>query len=120
MSAPPDLRAFKPRNVAIAGRELAIAWGDGHESYLPFDGLRAECPCALCRAEAAGGAAAGPLRMVRGPVKGAIEIEELRPVGAYALQILWSDGHDSGIYPFERLRRGCPCESCAASRSAGS
>ena len=29
---------------------------------------------------------------------------QIRPVGRYALQIAWSDGHDSGIYPFERLR----------------
>jgi DUF971 family protein len=28
----------------------------------------------------------------------------IQPVGRYAIQIDWSDGHQSGIYPFERLR----------------
>ncbi len=119
MSAPLDARAHKPRNVAIAGRELAIAWGDGHESFFPFDELRAGCPCALCRSGAAATVSAGPLRMVSAPEKGAIAIASLRPVGAYALQIVWSDGHDSGIYPFERLRRDCPCEACVAGRATG-
>jgi DUF971 family protein len=106
-------QAVRPRNVAIAGRELAIAWGDGHESYYPFDDLRARCPCALCRAEAASAAKEGPLRTVKGPPRGAVGIAALRPVGAYAVQIVWSDGHDSGIYPFERLRSECPCAECA-------
>lgn len=114
MSLRPDPRAIKPRNLAIAGRDLAIAWGDGHETYLPFDDLRAACPCALCRAEAASSASAGPLRTVVAPLKGTIAIAALRPVGAYAVQIVWSDGHDSGIYPFERLRRECPCAACRA------
>lgn len=115
MTAPS--KPHRPRNLAIAGRELAIAWGDGHESYLPFDDLRAGCPCAVCRAEAVSTAAAGPLRMVKGPQKGAITITALRPVGAYAVQIVWSDGHDSGIYPFERLRRDCPCPDCTRERA---
>jgi DUF971 family protein len=34
---------------------------------------------------------------------------EVRPVGHYAVTIRWSDGHDTGIYSFERLRRICPC-----------
>ena len=117
MIPPLDSRAFKPRNLAIAGRELAIAWGDGHESYLPFDELRANCPCAVCRAEATERVSAGPLRMVRAPLAGAISIAALRPIGAYAVQIVWSDGHDSGIFPFERLRNGCPCDACQGSRA---
>jgi DUF971 family protein len=117
VSPPLSPRALKPRNLAIAGRELAIAWGDGHESYLPFDELRARCPCALCRAEEASAASAGPLRLVRAPVQGSVTITALRPVGAYALQIVWSDGHDSGIFPYERLRGSCPCAACKAQRS---
>jgi DUF971 family protein len=33
-------------------------------------------------------------------------------VGAYAVQIVWSDGHDTGIHSFESLRRSCPCPEC--------
>jgi DUF971 family protein len=34
-------------------------------------------------------------------------------VGRYALGVTWADGHGS-IYPFDRLRRACPCGPCAA------
>jgi DUF971 family protein len=91
-----DAPAFKPRNIAVAGRELALAWADGHESYLPFDDLRGSCPCSLCRAQRE--APPDPLRIV--------------PVGAYAVQIVWSDGHDTGIYAFEMLRKACACPAC--------
>jgi DUF971 family protein len=37
----------------------------------------------------------------------------LRLVGRYALGVDWADGHQS-IYPFELLRRACPCAACAA------
>jgi DUF971 family protein len=94
--------AFKPRNIAIAGRELALAWADGEESYLPFDELRSHCPCALCRGQRE--AASDPLRVVKAPERGQITIQNLVPVGSYAVQIVWSDGHDTGIYSFEALR----------------
>jgi DUF971 family protein len=34
-------------------------------------------------------------------------------VGRYALGVTWADSHGS-IYPFEHLRRACPCGACAA------
>jgi DUF971 family protein len=34
------------------------------------------------------------------------------PVGNYALQFVWSDGHETGIYTFEYLRKLCPCSQC--------
>ena len=34
-------------------------------------------------------------------------------VGNYALTLLFSDGHSTGIYSFEYLRRECPCKDCA-------
>jgi DUF971 family protein len=37
-------------------------------------------------------------------------------VGRYALQIFWNDGHSSGIYAFDYLRRLCPCAECMATR----
>ena len=97
----------------MVGRELAVAWGDGHESYYPFDDLRRRCPCATCRSEAERAAAPGPVRLVRAPIPGEVTIARLSPVGAYAVQIAWSDGHDTGIYTFESLRRACPCPECS-------
>jgi DUF971 family protein len=37
-------------------------------------------------------------------------------VGAYGLRIDWSDGHDTGIYTFDRLRAACPCQTCRLAR----
>ena len=95
--------AYKLRNIAVAGRELALAWGDGEESYLPFDDLRRGCPCSMCRSQRE--APQDPLRVVKAPARGEVTIKTLVPVGAYAVQIVWSDGHDAGIYSFEALRK---------------
>jgi DUF971 family protein len=108
-----DPKAFKLRNIAVAGRELALAWGDGHETFLPFDQLRRDCPCAVCRGHHGIAAAPpDPLRIVTAPATGEVRIQRLVPVGAYAVQIVWSDGHDTGIYAFESLRKACPCKEC--------
>mgnify|MGYP001279702187 FL=1 len=40
----------------------------------------------------------------------------IKLVGAYAMHVSWSDGHSSGIYPWERLLAVCPCADCAARR----
>jgi DUF971 family protein len=40
----------------------------------------------------------------------------IQPVGRYAIQIDWSDGHETGIYPFRRLRELCRCDACVAAR----
>ena len=37
---------------------------------------------------------------------------EVTPVGKYALKFKWSDGHESGIYSWEYLRRVCRCNDC--------
>ena len=110
-----DPKSFKPRNIAVFGRELALAWADGHESYLPFDDLRRACPCAMCRG--LHDAAPDPLRVVKGPAVGEVGIDRLVPVGSYAVQIVWSDGHDTGIYAFESLREACPCPACKGGAS---
>jgi DUF971 family protein len=39
-------------------------------------------------------------------------------MGHYAVQFLWSDGHYTGIYPYEFLRGACPCAECAANTGA--
>jgi DUF971 family protein len=39
-------------------------------------------------------------------------------VGAYGLQVDWSDGHGTGIYTFEHLLAVCPCPGCTAARES--
>jgi DUF971 family protein len=111
---PDDPKAFKLKNIAVAGRELALAWADGHESFLGFDELRRACPCAVCRGHHGITPAPDPLRVVTAPLAGEVTIRQLNPVGAYAVQIVWSDGHDTGIYSFETLRQACECAACRA------
>jgi hypothetical protein len=41
-----------PKNVAVIGAELAVAWSDGTENFFPLAKLRQQCPCAVCQGEA--------------------------------------------------------------------
>ena len=92
-----------PVNVAVIGAEIAIAWSDGRESYIPLQRLRESCPCAACCGEPD---ALG--RVVTPKVSHTAASFEFRGwqfVGGYALQITWGDGHATGLYSFTYLRR---------------
>ena len=80
-------------------RTLGITWADGHESRLDVRELRLACGCAVCVDEWT-----GEERLDRGSVPEDVHPIRIEPVGRYAIQIEWSDGHGSGIYPFKRLR----------------
>ncbi|HVP31146.1 MAG TPA: DUF971 domain-containing protein [Myxococcota bacterium] len=89
-------------------RTLAIGWADGHESRYDVRALRLACGCASCVDEWS-----GEDRLDPRAVPEDVRPTKLQPVGRYAIQIEWSDGHATGIYPFARLRALCPC--CAES-----
>jgi DUF971 family protein len=101
-------------------REVRIRWQDGHESVYSFDLLRKECPCALCNDQRSTQAAPGDLSLtvLSGPVLrlGEIQATEVKPIGRYAINFVWSDGHDSGIYSYNFLREACPCPICRGQR----
>jgi DUF971 family protein len=86
-------------------RTTEIEWGDGHRSIHPHDILRGYCPCAGCQGHS--GAIA-----FKKPEDFMLEIEAIEPVGNYALQLTWFDGHSSGIYSYRYLRALCQCEAC--------
>ena len=90
-----------PRAIRQAGDDrLAIDWSDGATSeYRVFD-LRIECPCAGCHDEVTGERLLDPATVPAG-----VKPVRLESVGNYAVKITWSDGHDTGIYTYERLRR---------------
>ena len=79
--------------------ELGIVWSDGRESCYPAHALRCACPCASCIDEVTGQRLLKPAGVAKD-----VRVVEVHPVGNYAVSILWSDGHDTGIYTFERLR----------------
>ena len=88
---------------------LAISWADGHESEFEVRALRLACGCAQCVDEWT-----GEERLQEASIPADVHPLRIEPVGRYAIQIAWSDGHETGIYPFKRLRALCPCEACTA------
>ena len=91
---------FTPTGIRQQGpRALAIRWADGRESVYPVRELRLACGCAACVDEWSGEGRLDPSSVPE-------DVRPLRiaPVGRYGIQIHWSDGHETGIYPFRRLR----------------
>ena len=95
-----DEARFTPTGIRQRGpRELAITWADGHESRYAVRELRLACGCAACVDEWSGAERLDP-----SSVPADVHPLRLAPVGRYGIQIHWSDGHETGIYPFRRLR----------------
>jgi DUF971 family protein len=94
---------LEPTNIEQIGTELAIRWSDGTESYFDLQFLRRACPCAAC-----GGEPDVLGNISRPNVKyshDSFRLAGFNLVGGYALQPRWDDGHDTGIYSFQYLRR---------------
>ena len=91
-----------PERVEIVGgTAVTITWDDGRVDTLTAGSLRAVCPCAGCR-EPDG------IRRTSEVLTGetAVAISDARVVGGYALAFTFTpDGHQTGIYPFDALRR---------------
>lgn len=93
---------------ARGARTTEIDWGDGHKGIYPHAVLRGYCPCAACQGHS------GTIRFVPHEPGPALELDEIETVGAYALRLVWFDGHGSGLYSFSHLRSLCRCAECAA------
>ncbi|MBV9946214.1 MAG: DUF971 domain-containing protein, partial [Myxococcales bacterium] len=74
-------------------------------SRYPHAVLRGYCPCAGCQGHS------GEIAY-RETTDAEQELEDIQPVGGYALALKWFDGHQSGIYSYRYLRGLCPCEAC--------
>lgn len=77
-------------------RVLEIAYADGKRFSLPCEFLRVYSPSAEVRGH-------GPGQEVLQTGKKDIEITRIEPVGTYAVQPVFSDGHDTGIYSWDYL-----------------
>ena len=110
-----------PEHIAISkSKGIRIDWQDGHESNLPLELLRDECPCATCTgahgtvpqktnySQSTAGSSADPFPMYKPKLK----MVDVEAMGNYAIKIHWNDGHATGIYTWEHLRGICPCETC--------
>lgn len=93
----------RPTNIAIIGNQIAIAWEDGEESYIAMEALRAASPSAENTGE----------QDLLGNRYGGTDQKDFsgvsvtgwNAVGAYGIQFQFSDGHSTGIYPFDMLRK---------------
>lgn len=98
--------------VDVEVQTFSIEWMDGHSTVYPLDGLRRACPCASCQ---------GHDRMNTLPDVEIFHLPALMrwnalkvaPAGSIGLRLTWDDGHDTGIYSWERLRLMCPCDACS-------
>ena len=98
--SPKPPRESTPRDIARVGDSgLKIVWADGAESVLPLREIRIACGCAVCRDELTN----VPI-LDSATVSSEIRANRIVPVGNYALTFDWSDGHSTGIYPWEDLR----------------
>src|SRR5512139_390543 len=77
-------------------RVMEIAYSDGARFELPFEFLRVYSPSAEVRGH-------GPGQEVLQAGKRTVEITAVEPVGSYAIQPTFSDGHDTGIYSWDYL-----------------
>jgi len=91
----------------VSPRQTDVTWSDGHFSSYPSWYLRQQCMCAACVEEFT-----GVRKVVHGDIPSSLERVSVEPVGNYALSFTWSDGHRTGIYTFDYLRKLCPCSEC--------
>jgi DUF971 family protein len=81
-----------------AQRRLDVAYDDGATVSIPFERLRVESPSAEVRGH-------GGKRPPRVTGKEHVGVVDAKPVGRYAVRIVFDDGHDSGIFSWDYLRQ---------------
>lgn len=95
---------YTPRVITRSDpTQVSIEWADGHVTIYTARELRQACPCAGCVDELTGKRTLD----VQG-VPTDTRTHEVVLVGNYAISIAFSDGHATGIYPFEMLRDSDP------------
>ena len=93
-----DTRPPRPTEIHLhqVSRVLDVAFDDGRSFALPVEYLRVFSPSAEVRGH-------GPGQEVLQAGKREVNIDAIEPVGVYAVKLVFSDGHDTGIYSWEYL-----------------
>ena len=97
----------KDLHANTRSHELEITWESEHIGRYPYISLRLECHCAVCVDEMTGERIVDPATIPED-----ISITDMRLTGNYAVKIVWSDGHATGLYTWKRLAQLCPCPRC--------
>lgn len=79
--------------------KLGFEWNDGTRGACSVRELRLACPCALCVDEHTGEKLLDDFT-----VPADIKLERVQSIGRYAAGLTFSDGHNSGIYPYDKLK----------------
>ena len=83
---------------------MVLNWKDGLRQKVTLADLRRLCPCAVCEGNRLQHQE-GELHMITNDeLQATAGLREVVPVGRYAIQIRWADGHDTGIYTYSYLR----------------
>jgi DUF971 family protein len=93
---------LSPRSLKGDGEALLIQWSDGSSHRIPWRVLRDRCPCATCRQKRT--EPAPVFNILKPEEAGPVRATGMSPIGNYAYQIDFSDGHKTGIYSLELLR----------------
>lgn len=113
----------RPTALAKSGDDrLQITWSDGRVGTILWVKLREVCPCALCNEDrhkimepvarpTDAGLSLRVLQEKEIPRNEPVKPTAMNPVGNYAYKIIWSDGHDLGIFTFEFLYSLCEWET---------
>jgi len=103
-----------PKSITLNKKDhdnafLEIIWSDDSTCQYPLSHLREACPCVECRGghQFMGMQHAPDDLLALTPAR-SYAIVEIHPVGHYAIQPIWNDGHSTGIYTWEYLRYLCP------------
>ena len=97
------MSSYSPKLVTRdSSKALKIVWDDDKECIYNSRKLRFACQCALCRHEMIGN------KLIQlESIPEDINLTNIAVVGNYALQFIWSDGHSTGIYSYDYLRKLC-------------
>ena len=93
-NAPANIRAHQADQI------LELIWDESKTDRLPYHFVRGQCPCASCRDEWSGERILDPKT-----IRPDLALEAMEPVGAYAVRFGWNDGHSSGLFTWESLRK---------------
>lgn len=100
--------AARPKRIRVDRDcgEMVVEWGGGSQSRLKLEFLRRRCPCAVCSGQRDEEAAEAGLHVLSDrELRTTDEVAGVVPVGRYAIQVRWADGHDTGIYTYAYLRQ---------------
>jgi DUF971 family protein len=101
----PEPEPVAPTGVEVdRERGVTLTWPDGAASRFGLEELRVNCPCAECRGLRERDQAVWPTPSSPHPLR----VEGAELVGAWGLSLRWNDGHSTGIFAWEILRRWRP------------